>query len=177
MKIKEVLAVLFALIVLAGCQQAETGTEPDVQVPAYDANVTYEEDVVTPAHTPEPEEQEPEPEPAPEPSPDAILTEHRDAEHFLHGRPDVGDVLTSFPRKVNVVFNYPVTEGTTVEVWDKDETTSYGDGDVVLADTDLLVAILYLKDMEPGIYKVKYSAIFAGDKEPDDYGYYYFKIE
>ncbi len=179
MRIKEVLVLLFIGIFLFGCQQADdiSDGQPDVQIPAYDNQVTYDEDVIVPAYLPPDPDPDAEPTPAPSLSPDAILTEHVDAGHLLHGRPDVGDILTSFPRSVNVVFNYPLTHGTWVEVWDKDETTSYGDGDTILADTDNLVAILYFKDMEPGIYKVKYHAVYAGSKEADEDGYYYFKIK
>ncbi len=166
-------ALAFAAMLLFGCTTVEDDAQgaPEVEEPTPGTSITIEEEVVVPAHEPPPP-----PEPEPEPQGD-ILTEHKDTEHFLHGRPDQGDILTTPPRKVNVVFNYPMTVGSRVEVWDENEVLRYDEGKTILADTDLLVAIVYLRDMEPGTYKVKYYAVFAGKKEEPEEGYYYFRFE
>lgn len=171
---KAVIAIILTLFLIGCGTETVPESEPEVEEP-YPApgEVLVDEEVIIPAHEPEPE---PEPE-VEEPQGD-ILTEHKDSKNFLHGRPDVGDVISDAPRRVNLVFSYPIGKGTEVEVWDENEEHRYHDGDdTVLADEDNLVAIAYLDDMGPGIYKVEYNVIFVTEKEGTDTGYYYFKVE
>jgi len=180
---KKLLVLLFMALFLIGCSAEEvqkeamepSSAEPVVEEPVEinPGEVVVDEEVIIPAHEPEPVVEEPEPEPQGD-----IITEHKDSKHFLHGRPDIGDVLSEAPRKVNLVFSYPILEGTEIEVWDEIRETRYHEGDdTVVANGDSLVAIAYLDDMGPGTYKVEYTVKFATDKEGTDVGYYYFRIE
>ena len=170
------LAFIVLAFIAAGCQpsEQETASEPIVEEPSIaPGEILVDEEVIVPAHEPEPV-----PEPIIEPKQGNILTEFKDSRNFMHGRPDVGDVVSDIPRKVTLVFRYPIMTGTEIEVWDENEEINYHLGkNTIIADEDSLVAIAYLSDMGPGIYKVKYTAVFVTSKEGTDTGYYYFKVE
>lgn len=175
MKAKIFCVLILIMIFLFGCKPAEepqVSEQPEVEIPSPGPNVSVEEDVIVPAHEPEPEEEETEP----PRDPRAILTEHKDSDHFLRAHPGIGETGLS-PRKIEIIFNYPLT-GTEITLWDVDEKTQYDTKEPIIADSDSdsLVMILYIDDLEPGIYKVKYTAVFAG-KEGDGEGYYYFEVE
>ncbi len=74
-----------------------------------------------------------------------------------------------------LTFNYPLVEGTIINVFDKD-TKSYG-GRIIIANEEGVVAFTYLEELPPGIYRVEYKAVFAGKKEGQENGYYHFQMQ
>lgn len=174
MKIKLFFTVFVLSLFVFGCQpadeelipeQAETGYEE--QPPAVD------EDVVVPAHEPEPVEE------MPAVNTRGLLNEHKDTIHYINSHPEIGETVTGTPRKVEIIFNYPLTKGTAIKLWDKDQDIWFQLQDTIIADTDSLVAIAYIEqDISPGIYKVTYKAVFASkEEEGPQEGFYYFEIE
>ncbi len=178
MRTATVICILIASLILAGCGNSSEQEAPNLEqpsVPEVNGQVTVEEDVIVPSHVPEPEEEPEEPVKA---APKNLLEDHADTVYFSHGRPGVGAVTSMRPRKVDLVFTFPLKTTTTVEVWDDKEVVRYDIGDVALGDPDLVVAIKYFgEELLPGTYKVKYHAEFVGKEAKIGDGYYYFKVE
>lgn len=175
MKTKLLFTLLVLSLFLFGCQTAEEeqNITREQVIPEYDEEPVIEENITTPSHIPEPVEEQP------SSNSRGLLEDHNDSDHFLKSHPAVGETVSP-PRKIEVITNYPMTKGTDITLWRKDEETWFNLEDTIVAGEDALVAIAYLKeDLNPGIYKVKYSLVFAG-KKPADYngeGYYYFEVE
>jgi hypothetical protein len=184
MNTKAIAALALVSALLLGCapaEDAETGQEePEIEAPASQQSITVEEEVIVPAHEPEPEP-EPEEETEPELTPaEALLQDHNESDKFSKGNPEIGEVLSTnvLPRRVMVVFQWPLLSGTDIQVWDKDKIKRFDRGETIIANDESVVAFTYLEELDVGIYKVEYTAEFAGmeDEEYDSEGYYYFRI-
>jgi len=178
--LKKVIMALILMVFLMGCSSEDVDvTEPEVEAPTTEPITTVEEEVVVPAYEPEvPESEEPVVEEPEVQAPTTFLQDYEDSQYFQKGNPEVGEVVTSMPRKVMIVFNYPVYAGTTIKVYDAVSRKRYDQDRTIIADDDGVVGFTYLDDLEPGTYMVIYTAIFpkkTGNIESE--GYYYFEYK
>lgn len=166
------------MFLLAGCTapeeaQEQASAEPEIEVPSPEPSVTVTEDVISPAVEPEPEE-----EPEPEPEPKSLLEDFQSPEQLISATPDIGEVITRAPRKVMLVFNYPITEGTDIKVFDKTGTQRFDNGNTIIANDDSVVTFTYVALRDPGTYMVIYKAVFPSkDGNTESEGYYYFELQ
>ncbi|MBN2111998.1 copper resistance protein CopC [Candidatus Woesearchaeota archaeon] len=174
MNLKLIVAFLMISILIAGCQPAEEELTPEQADTGYEEQPpAVEENIVVPSHEPAPQEEMPSSESM------GLLNEFKKTIHYLNSHPEIGETVTGTPRKVEIIFNYPLTKGTEIKLWDKTQDIWFQLQDTIIADTDSLVAIAYVEqELNPGIYKVTYKAVFASkEEEGPQEGFYYFEIE
>ena len=174
MKTKLLFTVFVLSLFIFGCQPADEELQPEPADTGYEEQPpSVDEDVVVPAHEPEPVEE------MPTSDTRGLLNEHKDTIHYLNSHPEIGETVQGTPRKIEIIFNYPLTKGTEIKLWDKTQDIWFQTGDTIIADTDSLVTIAYLEqEIDPGIYKVTYKAVFASKEEDGvQEGFYYFEIE
>lgn len=177
--------MIFAVILMffiIGCSAPQDTSVPVEQEPAVETpsepEVTVEEEVITPAAEPENETEEEEPAAEPEPGPVSLLEDFDSAERLISANPDIGSVLTREPRKIMLVFNYPLSSESYIQLFDQTGTKRFDQDNTVIDYDDGVVAFTYTNRMDPGVYMVVYKAVFAskyGNTEQE--GYYYFELE
>ncbi len=171
---KKAIFAVILMFLMVGCTapeeaQEQASAEPEIEVPSPEPSVTVTEDVISPVVEPEPEE---------EPEPKSLLEDFQSPEQLISATPDIGGVITRAPRKVMLVFNYPITEGTDIKVFDKTGTQRFDNGNTIIANDDSVVTFAYVALRDPGIYMVVYKAVFPSkDGNTESEGYYYFELQ